>query len=192
MKNSSSIFNGFVSEKPKANLLAIGKHLVKIIRVVLIDSFMNMDGSAKEDQKWSVQTPQIGVSFQDDKGAVISMRLNGLGYMHSDDYDPEEMKEQGLIDVDGYACKELDDGKYERIVSEANTEACKNIMNQFLYACGVPEGTTLPDFIKTALEGEVELEIEVVANDYNPDKPSPEVKSYSRKKETAEPTLDLQ
>lgn len=180
-----NIFSSFKSEKPKSALLALGKHIVSLISISFIDSFLNANGSAKTESIWSEPTPQIAVKVGNETGGLMH-RFNGLGYLHTDSVDPDEMESLGLVDMDGYACKELENGKFERIVSEDNTEACKNILNKFFWACNVPEGTTLDELMILASEGKVNLEVEVVENLYDPDKPSKEIKSWNQVKEGEE------
>jgi hypothetical protein len=183
-----NIFQNFKSEKPAVNVLGAGEHVVRVNRIFEIDSFTNINGSAKADQPWDAPTPQLAVQLGNDKG-VITERLNGLGYDHSDDYTPEQLEKAGLVDVDGYVAKDLGNGKFQRIPSEARTESCRNILNRFLWACGVPEGTALPDFVTTLGDNEVMVTIKVEASEHK-GKTHYGVASFSQVKAN-EPTLEL-
>jgi hypothetical protein len=181
---SNSIFNAFKSEKPTSVILGLGKQIVNVIKIFMIDSFTNTDGSSKEDSVWSAPTPQLGVTFGN-KDGVITTRLNGMGYLKSEDLDPEEMANLGLVDVDGYACKDLGDGTFERVQHEGNTESCLNILNRFVWACGVPEGTSIEELMTLAKDNEIQLEIDVRANEWD-GKTRNEVYSFNQVKAGAE------
>ena len=107
MSNANSVFAGFKSEKPQSVILGVGKHTVGLIRILMIDSFTNLNGSAKEDSIWSEPTPQLAVQVGSDKG-TITTRLNGLGYLHTDQVDQEYMETNGFVDVDGYVATPLE------------------------------------------------------------------------------------
>jgi len=189
MSTTSSIFGAFKSEKPKVNLLAVGKHIVSLVKVFMINSFMNMNGSMKDDQPWDEPTDQLGITFVNEKGEIISHRFNGEGFLHTDSVDPDEMIALGLVDLNGYACKDLGNGKYQRVTSEENSEACKNILNQFLWACGLEEGSTIQDLIDK--KDDLSLEIEVIETEWD-GKTRKEIKSFRQTTEEAvQAELDL-
>jgi len=173
-----NIFNDYKSEKPKSTVLAVGSHIVGLIKIFLIDSFTNLNGSAKDDSAWSEPTQQLAVTVGNDKG-VITTRLNGRGYMHTDSVDADYLEKNGLVDVDGYVAKELKNGKFERIDSEENTEACTNILNRFFHACAVPEGTTLEELMQLAKDNNIQLEVEVKSAEYD-GKTHNEVKGFKQ------------
>ncbi len=185
----NGIFKGYKSAKPTSTVLAIGTHIVTLVKIFMIDSFTNINGSAKDDSVWNEPTPQLAVQLGNDKG-VITSRLNGVGYVHTDAMDPEEMKTLELVDVEGYAAKDLGDGKFQRVVSEDNTEACSNILNRFFHACSVPEGSTIEQLMVMAKDNKIQLEIEVEANEWD-GKTRSEVKSFKPVTEERLAELDL-
>lgn len=173
-----NIFSNFVSAKPKSLILGVGNHVANLIRIFLTDSFTNSDGSAKAESDWSAPTQQLAVQVGNEHGSLTT-RLNGVGYIHTDDMDPDEMIAQGLVDVDGYVAKELENGKFERLPSETNTEACTNILNRFFHACAVPEGTTLEELMVLAKDNEIKLAIVVEEREYD-GKFHNEIKSFKQ------------
>lgn len=178
MNNANSVFASFKSAKPTSLILGVGKHVVRLIRILMIDSFTNLNGSAKEDSIWSEPTPQLAVQVGSDKG-TITTRLNGLGYLHTDQVDQEYMEKNGFVDVEGYVATPLENGKFERVISDANCEACANILNRFFHACAVPEGTSLEELMVLAKDNDIKLQVEVVANEYD-DKSRNEIKYFSQ------------
>jgi hypothetical protein len=185
-----SIFKGFSSAKPSGNVLPAGNHAVKVNKIYMTDSFTKPDGSAKTDVVWDKPTPQLGVQFTGE-GGVITSFLNGLGYDHASDFDPEVLQKGGFVEVEGYVAKLLESGKYERYPNEARTESCVNILNKLLWACGCEEGTTLKQFGDLVAAGQAHCFITVEEHEYD-GKQRREVTSTFKQAVESQPTLGLE
>jgi len=142
-KNLNGIFGTFVSERPQVNLLPVGDNDVELVRGFITHSGLNADGSVKDrsDKPYADHCPQYGIVLKGEEG-VMTVRLNGMGYYRTDDFDPDELKAQGIVDGDGYAMIEKD-GQHVRLQHEQRTEDCKNILNQVFAAFGIEEGSGL-------------------------------------------------
>ena len=106
------------------------------------------------------------LKLESENGKSITTRLQSRGYKHTNDMTPEEMKELGLVDRDGYACKPLENGRFERITDESNTQKCYNIVNKFFAAIGMAEGSSMEQFMTRAISEKIHVGIKVVEEHY--------------------------
>lgn len=165
-------FSNFKSATPTGALLPAGSHTVAITKAVIINSFMNYDRSANDwisdpsKYPWDKPTDQILLIIEDDKKRQLTLRLNGEGFMKSADFTPEELEAQQLDDVDGFAAKRLDSGKYQRINSEPNTQACHNIVNKLLDVAGIETGSSIEDFLAKVVAETVTVGAKIVEEDF--------------------------
>ena len=184
---TESIFGGFKSERPVVNLLPVGDSVAEIVRTFVTDSGTNANGSAKDrsDKPYVDSCPQYGVVLKGkgEKGGVMTVRFQGMGYYRTSDFDPADLAERGLVDGDGYAMVKNDAGDYVRIQHEGRTEDCKNILNQFCDALGLPEGSGLEAVVPGLTVG-----VTVTEEDYDGN-PQRRVKRW--RKVEAEVTADL-
>jgi len=166
MSTENSIFSGFSSAKPKANVLSAGEHKVQIARLFETDSMTEMSGARKDnDLPYVDACPQFGVMFRGEKG-VITVRFNGKGYYRTADFTEQEMEDNNFVDGNGFAMATVKDAEgndvFTRIQHEERSEACKNIFNQFFAGVGLPEGSSVAD-----IKPEMELVIRIEQSDYN-------------------------
>ena len=143
-KVMNGIFGGFKSEKPSFTQLPEGKQLIKLVAAILLNSFLNHDGTEKPADKrkgWMDSTPQLAITVigVDNKGGMTH-RLNGLGYKTYDSLTEKQLKSGKFENIEGYACQ-IVDGNLVRIVDDAKTEQCKNILNELFSALGLEEGS---------------------------------------------------
>ncbi len=171
-----SIFGSFKSEKPVVNLLPVGQSTTEIVKVFQTDSGTNANGSKKDrDVPYADSCPQLCIVLKGlgEKGGVMTVRFQGMGYYHTDDFTPEELAEQNLVDGKGYAMLKQGE-EYVRVQHEGRSEDCLNILNQFCAALGIEEGSGLG-----AIVPGLKVEATVVEEDYE-GKPQRRVKSWKK------------
>jgi hypothetical protein len=161
-KAISSIFGQFTSERPVSKRLDLGYNLVRVHRVLQGDSNSNLDGSSKgKERPYADACPQLIVQFvaaEEGKSGIQTHRFNGLGYYRPEDFDAQTMKDNDMVEGNGYVMVEKD-GQYVRVAHEGRTEDCRNILNQFFAALNLEEGSTLED-VQPGLELVVYVEEE--------------------------------
>ena len=141
----NGIFGGFKSEKPSFTQLPEGKQGLKLVAAILLNSFLNHDGTEKPADKrkgWADSTPQLAITVigVENKGGMTH-RLNGLGYKSYDSLTEKQLRSGKFENVEGYACQIDKDKNLVRIIDDAKTEQCKNILNELFSAMGLPEGS---------------------------------------------------
>ena len=128
-----------------------GEQRVKVVKVWATDS--HHKDSTKSNMKtedelpeWKDATPQLAVTLQGidpETGksiGVVTTRFNAYGYLRYTEleehgHNPDDYFTAG---ADGYAVHLESEF---RVYSEERTKQATNIMNEFLDACGIPEGT---------------------------------------------------
>ena len=164
---SNSIFKSFKSSAP--DFMQIGeikRHIFLLVRIVLLDSFTNFDGSEKEElPEWEDAVPQLAIVAMSKEGkGGITHRFNGSGYVRYDELSKAQLKSGKYEDCNGYAVLEQD-GHKVRTEDPAKTESCKNILNQFFSALGMEEGSGVED-LDTAIENGNTFMADVVNEPY--------------------------
>lgn len=136
MTEVKSAFSGFTAEKSSADVLRPGEHAVRLMWAKSTNSFTDHKGAnAEKDREWADPTPQILVQFGSDKG-VFMHRFNMRGYRSFDDMNEKEIEKHSIVNSGGYACKVDKDGDSLRVKDATKTEACSNIINDFLFKIG--------------------------------------------------------
>lgn len=145
--------NGFTRGEVDRSVTPIpyGEQRVKIVKVWATDSHhkdstkSNMK-TAEELPEWKDATPQLAVTLQGidpETGksiGVVTTRFNAQGYLRWSEleehgHNPDDYFAAGK---DGYAVHEDSE---MRVPSDFRTKQATNIMNEFLDACGIEEGT---------------------------------------------------
>ena len=162
----NSFFSSFSSKAVVSNKLGVGTHAVCVKSITETNSFLDINGNdGKEDSHgWVDPCPQVLVNFFcPEKKAWFTSRLNGLGYKKYDtDLTREELASGKYTKAGVYA---IDVKTRCRIVSDKNTEACHNIINQFFNALNMPEGSTFADLADPISEGRL-MDIEIALKDF--------------------------
>ena len=170
-KVMNGIFGGFKSEKPSFTQLPEGKLSLKLVAVILLNSFLNHDGTEKPADKrkgWADSTPQLAITVISADPAIkggMTHRLNGLGYKTYDMLTKKQLESGKFQNIEGYACITDKDGNIVRVVDEAKTEQCKNILNELFSALGLPEGSGVEE-LKAAAGVQAEFVATVVKDVY--------------------------
>ena len=133
-----------VSARPEFAQLPVGTHLVKIANVIESDSFTQYNGAPKEKSYgWANPCPQLIVTLVSATRGVIggiTHRFNLEAYKKFDKLTESQVKSGKFHDIRGYACVKDKKGDFLRIIDDEGLRACDNILNQALYAFGIPEG----------------------------------------------------
>jgi hypothetical protein len=164
----------FASKKVKSPAfvaLAAGQHLVRIARYAIVDSLTNYDGSEKENDKpWDVPTPQLAVTIvaaEEGKSGAITHRLNGLGFKRFDELTEKEQKSGKFQDLEGYACIENEDGLIERVEDPVRTEACDNILMQFMASINAKQDAEVLEELDRAIIEQTAFQVTVTVEDFD-------------------------
>lgn len=152
----NGIFGNFKSEKPSFTQLPEGKLSLKLVAVILLNSFLNHDGTEKPADKrkgWADPTPQLAITVISNDPLIkggMTHRLNGLGYKTYDSLTKKQLESGKFQNIEGYACQVDKDKNIVRIVDEAKTEQCKNILNELFGALGLEEGSGVTELVAAA------------------------------------------
>ncbi len=163
------------TSRPQFNQLQPGDYTGRLSRYEWLDSFTQFSGEEKQDlPKWSNPVQQVAAVLTSSKPGegAITVRLSAEGYYHVSDLSDEEIQEGKFRTADGkkipfeesegFIIVKNKAGKWVRIPSEKNTQACKNIINQFTGAAGVPEGTSIPDALDMMVKDGLQFGFTVV------------------------------
>jgi hypothetical protein len=159
-------FKKFKVEKPAFQPLAEGEHVVHVTAFAETDSFLNFNGTQKDElPEWCNPTPQIAITVAGKNGSMVH-RLNGCGWVKFEDLTEEQLNSGNYEDIGGYACYE-EKGNTLRLLCPEKTQACSNIINQVATSLGIAEGRSLFDGFKTAVDEKYEMRVTVVKDIYN-------------------------
>jgi len=94
--------------------------------------------------EWKDATEQVAVVLISEDGGVMVRRFNAMGFKRMEDFTDEQIEEMGLIELgsEGYAVVE---SSMTRIEDPVRSNKALAIIDQFMYACGLPEGSELKD-----------------------------------------------
>jgi hypothetical protein len=141
--NLDKYFDSFESTETTSAVLKGGKHVVKLIQVMILHSFINSDGTVKDKEyDFKDPNPQVGLIYGNDQGAILT-RNALLGYRKFDEL-PTKDKESGkyVCSADGYA---LDAKTMERLPDAKRTADCRRILSRVFNAFDLPVGSGLND-----------------------------------------------
>lgn len=172
----NGIFGNFKSERPNFTQLPEGKMNLRLVAVILLNSFLNHDGTEKPADKrkgWADPTPQLAITvigeFMNKDGKPIkggmTHRLNGLGYKTYDTLTKKQIESGKFQNIETYACQTDKDGNIVRIVDETKTEQCRNILNELFAALGLPDGSGV-DKLEEAAKATKEFTATIVKDIY--------------------------
>lgn len=185
-------FANYQSKAPEFQRLSEGTHNVRLVSIKETNSSLNYDGSLKEKLPEYVDTTEqlaITVVSTEGKGGMTH-RLNAEGFVKFDELTDEEIRSKKFTNVNGYACAKNKAGKLQRVPDPKKTQACDNIMDQFMAATGLPEGSTLQD-LDTVIENKTEFQV-VVVNDEHEGKDQYRIKSFKKAMSAVGKTADLE
>lgn len=161
-------WDDFVTSKPEFNLLKVGEHLLRVIRVEKLNSFQQYNGKPKENlPDYANACPQMAVTVvtaEEGKSGGMTFRLNRVGFVKFDELSDKGKKEHE--EIDGWACYKDEDGDIVRRIAPERTKSCENIMNQFASALQIPEGTKFSEGIEGAIENQIVFRGTVVNEPY--------------------------
>lgn len=178
--------HGFVSTETSSEVLKPGEHITKVVKMRIINSFQELDGSLKDKEyEWKTPTPLVALTFAADHRAIVD-RFHLLGYRKYDDLSPEE-KESGEYSVSERGNYALKDG--DRIPDKENTEAAHNRLSRLFNAVGLPVGSTLDDLQEMIQEQSAEVWIKV-AEEQGDNGTYNVVKSFGKVKAKADITAE--
>ena len=150
---------GFKSVETKSEVLPVGTHNVRIVKIAILDSFTNLDGTPKDFEEkppWSIPTPLVAFTYADGERAIVH-RNHLLGYLKYEKLTPEQ-KESG--DYEPYREYALDKNG-ERIPDKENTAAAHRIVSEVFKAAGLKPGSTFDDMDEMVKKGTAEVRIKV-------------------------------
>lgn len=167
MSKAKNLFERYESAVPEFQQLgACIDHPVRVARWGRLDSFTNIDGSTKENlPAWEDSTPQLFAILVSTlgKGSIV-IRLNGAGYSKYEGLTKEQVESGKFEQAGDYAITEVN-GHKVRIEDPANTESCRNILNQFFGALDMPVGSKI-DSLDEAVEEQRTMLCTVVKSEY--------------------------
>lgn len=164
-----SRLSSYKSSVPSFQQLPEGTHTVRLVSYKETNSSLNYDGTPKASQPEYVDTTEqlaITVVSVDGKGSMTH-RLNAMGYLKYEKLTDKEIKSGKFSNIRGYACAKNKNGQLERIVDETNTAACDNIIDQFMNAVGMGEGSSIDDLRDEAIAKQTPFNIVVVNDEYD-------------------------
>jgi hypothetical protein len=180
--NVLGALEGYVSSKPELNLMSVGRQVAKLIRYFITHSgILNSNGDPKPTQKeYADVTPQVMLTFANAEGQVVTDRMNAKSFIKWDAVEDEKRK-AGFVNgkddkgktvkvpikaIDGYACYE-EDGKWYRFEDKEGTRKAMARFDSLFFALQVPEGTSLEEGLKLAIDSEIPIEINVTSKLYD-------------------------
>lgn len=160
--------SNYKSKAPEFQKLGEGTFNVRLVAVKETDSAHNYDGTLKEHLPEYVDvTEQLAITVVSTEGkGGMTHRLNAEGYVKFADLSDEEIKSKKFFAVGDYACAKNKAGKLERIPDEKRTASCDNIMDQFMAATGLPEGSSIED-LDLAIQNKNEFQVVVINDEYD-------------------------
>ena len=178
----------FKSSDPVRNFnsLVPGRHDVKVTRVAIFksDRIKDFGGTLKTKDELDIlgvdyedTQQQLAIIFTDDKGANVVHRFNTAGFKRYEELaDPKGFFKSAH--PEGYAVSKE---TRKRVVSKKNSDACKNILDDFFSRCenlvddtwtALPKGSTPDDLLGCRLS------VEVKAKKYQGRDVSPDVRAF--------------
>jgi hypothetical protein len=167
----SDYFKSFKVAKPEFQLLKEGEHVVRLLRVEVLNSFQQFNGATKDElPPWKNATPQLAITVvaaEEGKSGGMTHRINGCGYRKYDDLSAKEIKSGKYEDINGYACYKDEDDDVVREEDEERTQSCANIINQIANAMKIKEGTPLLAGLEEAIADQTNFKVTVVNEPYD-------------------------
>ncbi len=162
-----NLFQGYKSSESEFKQLEpCVDHPVYIARWGMINSFKNIDGTNKTKlPAWEDSTPQVFIILvsKQGKGSIV-VRLNGCGYDKYEDLTKAQAESGKFEKAGDYAITDVN-GHMVRKENKANTDACRNILDQFFGALELPLESGIDD-LDQAVEDQRAMLITVTKTDY--------------------------
>jgi hypothetical protein len=128
-----------ILSKNTSRLMALGKHVVRIISVVSATPSNAGDG-------WEDKTPQLKVVFEDSTGNRVTAWFNLMGFKTYDELSATEQKSGKFVAMgnrnQNYAVVKA---TKKRVPSPEKTEAALNIVSRLAHDSGVEEGEEITE-----------------------------------------------
>ena len=188
-----SRLSSYKSKAPEFQKLGEGTHNVRLVSVKETDSAHNYDGSLKENlPEYSDATEQLAITVVSTEGkGGMTHRLNGQGYLRFTDLTDDEVKSKKFTNINGYACAvNPSSKKLERIPDEGKTKSCDNILDQFMAACKMEEGSGL-DELDGVIANQTEFQVVVINDEYD-GKDQFRIKAFKKAQVLVEVNEDLE
>ncbi len=163
-------------------------HPVYLARWGTINSFQNIDGTNKTKlPAWEDSTPQVfGIMVSTSGKGSIVVRWNGCGYEKYEDLTKAQMDSGKFEKAGDYAITKVNNHMVRK-ENKANTESCRNILDQLFGAMQLPLESGI-DSLDEVVESQRPFLITVTKSDYD-GKPQYRASRYKKptaKKEEAE------
>lgn len=173
MEISKSIQNAVLGYTPKENSserLAAGTHKVMLTAYVVLTSRLNWDLTPKAElPEFSDPTPELGIEFKDEAGAVQWHRFNMWGYKRWDELSDTDQADDSYCKVlfhgVPYACK-VNGNKKIRIKDSKRTADAQSFVDQFFTSLGMI-GVPVQEALDSALEKKIPFTVKLVDDEYN-------------------------
>lgn len=140
MSKKQNLFQSYKSaESEFKQLEPCTDHPVYLARYGMINSFQNIDGTNKTKlPAWEDSTPQVfGILVSTQGKGSIVVRWNGCGYEKYEDLTKAQVDSGKFEKAGDYAITKVN-GHMVRKENKANTESCRNILDQLFSAMQLP------------------------------------------------------
>ena len=154
---------GYESKEASKDRLEAGLHAVEITDCKPMDSRTKWNGDEKDTlPDFADPTPQLGVEFRDESGAVAWHRFNFWGYQRWDELPEADQAsdkyEQVVFGETVYAC-EVQGDDLVRILDPKRTADAQSIVDQFIAAVGMT-GEKIGEIIDTLVGQKLIIKVE--------------------------------
>jgi hypothetical protein len=154
---------GYESKESSNDRLEAGLHLVEITDCRVMNSRLTWKGAEKAELPgFADPTPQLGVEFRDESGAVAWHRFNFWGYQRWDELPEADQSsdkyEQVVFGETVYAC-EVQGDDLVRILDPKRTSDAQSIVDQFIASVGMT-GEKIGEIIDTLIGQKLVIKIE--------------------------------
>jgi hypothetical protein len=165
MSNNTSMFSNFSSSAPESRQLKEGVWTVILLSIAETNSFLNSDGSEKEDlPEWSDSMPQaLYKLYCPEEKAFHTGRFQHHGVKEFDALTEKELKSGKFECAGKYA---INSKTRERIVDEEKTAKCQSILNEFFHALQMPEGSSFEN-LADAIANKTLFTVKIVNKPYH-------------------------
>ena len=160
---------GYLTKESTGDKLPAGHHSVTVSDCRVLHSRVKWDGDPKTDlPQFSDATPQLGVEFRDESGAVAWHRFNMWGYKRWEELPVSDQAsdkyEKVIFGSTVYAC-EVQGDKLFRVRDAKRTADAQSIVDQFIASVDMT-GNKLGDVLDTLVSEEIKLVIKIEDDEY--------------------------
>lgn len=160
--------DAYKSKAPEFHKLSAGEHSVRLVSYKATDSFHNYDGTVKSNlPQYANPTEQLVITVMGTSGqGGLTHRINMEGFVRYSDLTEKEVKSGKFVEIEGYACAKNSQGQLCRLTDESRTKTCEGILDQFMNATGLPEGSGIDD-LDTVIATKAEFNVKVAVELYD-------------------------